>query len=211
MAKNLARLVERYPALEACTDQLTGALEILVAAYENGHKLLVCGNGGSAADSEHIVGELMKGFLKPRRISAEDAASLTSVAGELGKQLAARLQTALPAISLVSQTSLISAISNDTSGEMVFAQQVYGLGKSGDVLLGITTSGNSANILQALAVAKTFALKTIILTGQGGGQAGPMADVAIRVPATSVAEIQELHVPVYHWLCIELEEHFFGQ
>ena len=211
MAKHLARLFERYPILAPCEPDLTTALAILTNAYENGHKLLVCGNGGSAADSEHIVGELMKGFLQPRRISAADTARLTKAAGELGRSIAAKLQTALPAISLVSQTSLISAITNDTSGEMVFAQQVYGLGQPGDVLLGITTSGNSANIIQAVVVAKTFGLKTIILTGRAGGTVAPMADTAIRVPAESVLEIQELHLPVYHWLSIELEERFFGQ
>jgi D-sedoheptulose 7-phosphate isomerase len=208
--KHLQRLFERYPILKTCESELTAALSILTSAYEAGHKLLVCGNGGSAADSEHIVGELMKGFLKARRISDSDAARLAEVAGARGMTIADKLQAALPAISLVSHVSLISAVSNDTSAEMVFAQQVYGLGKPGDVLLGITTSGNSSNVINAVAVAKTFGLKAVALTGRSGGIVAPMADAAIRVPADDVAGIQELHLPVYHWLCIEVEEKFFG-
>ncbi len=211
MPKHLPRLFERYPVLQECETDLTAALSILTTAYENGRQLLVCGNGGSAADSEHIVGELMKGFLKPRRIAATAATRLKASGGTLGAEIADKLQAALPAISLVSQTSLISAITNDIAGEMIFAQQVYGLGKSGDVLLGITTSGNSRNIINAVTVAQAFGLKSIILTGRSGGTVASLADVAIRVPADNVAEIQELHLPVYHWLCIELEEQFFGE
>ena len=195
--------------MRECEADLNSALRILIAAFEAGNKLLVCGNGGSAADSEHIVAELMKGFLKPRRISDADAGQLKSKAGALGSEIAGKLQGALPAVSLVSQTSLISAVANDTSADMVFAQQVYGLGKPGDVLLAITTSGNSRNVINAVAVAKTFGLKTIALTGRSGGAVAPMADVAIRVPADRVAEIQELHLPVYHWLCIATEEKFW--
>jgi D-sedoheptulose 7-phosphate isomerase len=209
--KHLTRLFERYPVLAGCEADLGVAFSILASAFESGHQLLVCGNGGSAADSEHIVGELMKGFLKPRHISSCDREKLEKAGGPLGAKIADRLQAALPAISLVSQTSLISAVTNDTSGEMVFAQQVYGLGKAGDVLLGITTSGNSRNVIQAVAVAKAFELKTIVLTGRSGGSVAPMADVAIRVPSDMTLEIQELHLPVYHWLCVELEEKFFGQ
>ena len=210
MTKHLQRLFERYPILKGCESELTSALAILTTAYETGNKLLVCGNGGSAADSEHIVAELMKGFQKPRRISDSDASRLAESAGALGTVIAGKLQAALPAISLVSHVALISAVANDTAAEMAFAQQVYGLGKPGDVLLGITTSGNSSNVINAVAVAKTFGLKTIILTGRTGGKVAPMADTAIRVPADAVADIQELHLPVYHWLCIEVEEKFFG-
>ena len=210
MTKHLQRLFERYPILKGCESELTSALAILTTAYETGNKLLVCGNGGSAADSEHIVAELMKGFQKPRRISDSDASRLAESAGALGTVIAGKLQAALPAISLVSHVALISAVANDTAAEMAFAQQVYGLGKPGDVLLGITTSGNSSNVINAVAVAKTFGLKTIILTGRTGGKVAPMADTTIRVPADAVADIQELHLPVYHWLCIEVEEKFFG-
>ncbi|HEV3410403.1 MAG TPA: SIS domain-containing protein [Chthoniobacterales bacterium] len=203
-------LFERYPALRECEGQLRSALDILITGFQNGNKLLVCGNGGSAADCEHIVGELMKGFQKPRSIPQEHASRLSGWAGALGSELAGKLQGALPAISLVSHSSLMTAVLNDTAGDMVFAQQIYGLGKPGDVLLAISTSGNSANVINALVVAKTFGLRTIVLTGRSGGALAPMAEVAIRVPADRVAEIQELHLPVYHWLSIELEERFFA-
>ncbi len=210
MSEHLSRLIERYPALESCRNDLASALSALTSAYESGNKVLVCGNGGSAADSEHIVAELMKGFLHPRRIPAADSARLAEKEGKLGTTIGEKLQAALPAISLVSQTSLISAITNDVSAEMVFAQQVYGLGRPGDVLLGITTSGNSANVINAVVVAKSFGLKTIVLTGRNGGTLASMADFIVRADADRVAEIQELHVPIYHWLCTELEEKFFG-
>jgi len=211
MPDHLSRLFERYPTLQACESDLRAALAILLTAFEAGNKLLICGNGGSAADCEHIVGELMKGFQKPRRIPAADATQLAEHAGALGAAVAGKLQGALPAISLVSHVSLVSAITNDIGGEMIFAQQVYGLGKPGDVLLGISTSGNSANVIKAFAVAKTFGLQTMALTGRSGGTLAPLADVAICVPADDgVADIQELHVPVYHWLSIEVEEKFFG-
>ena len=208
---HLPRLLDRHPILKPCADDLTAALGILIAAYKAGNKLLVCGNGGSAADSEHIVAELMKGFLKRRPISALHAAQLEETDQVLGKAIGARLQGTLPAISLVSQVSLTSAIANDTGFDMIFAQQVYGFGRPGDVLLGISTSGNSKDVVNAVIVAKAFELKTVILTGRAGGALAPMVDVAIKVPADSVAEIQELHLPVYHWLSTELEETFFAE
>ena len=208
-SNHLLLFFNRHPVLKPCEDALTAALGILVAAYQAGNKLLVCGNGGSAADSEHIVAELMKGFLKRRPISAPDSAQLEEAGRADGEAIAARLQGTLPAISLVSQVSLTSAIANDTGFDMIFAQQVYGLGRPGDVLLGISTSGNSKDVVNAVVVAKAFGLKTIILTGKGGGLLEPLADVAIKVPADNVAEIQELHLPVYHWLSTELEEFFF--
>ena len=210
MPHSLSTLIARYPALRECEGEISEAARVLIECFRAGNKLLVCGNGGSAADSEHIVGELMKGFMKPRRIPERDANRLAEMAGPLGEFVAAKLQGALPAISLVSQTSLISAITNDTSGELVFAQQVYGLGKPGDVLLGISTSGNSKNVINALAVSKAFGLRTMVLTGRSGGAMAPMADVAIRVPADKVPEIQELHLPVYHWLCIAVEAELFA-
>jgi D-sedoheptulose 7-phosphate isomerase len=206
--KQLASLLERYRALEACEKDLTAAFDLLAAAFRSGNKLLVCGNGGSAADSEHIVAELMKGFLKRRPISAAHAAQLE---GPGGKEIARRLQGALAAISLPSQMSLITATANDGDFEMVFAQQVYGLGRPGDVLLAISTSGTSRNISNAVIVAKAFGLKSIALTGRSGGDLAPLADVAIKVPSDNVAEIQELHLPVYHWLSTELEAEFFTE
>jgi D-sedoheptulose 7-phosphate isomerase len=207
--KRLASLLERYRSLEACEKDLTAAFDLLGAAYRSGNKLLVCGNGGSAADSEHIVAELMKGFLKRRPIPADHAAKLDKSGGEVGKTIAARLQGTLAAISLPSQMSLLTATGNDNDFDMVFAQQVYGLGQPGDVLLAISTSGRSKNVCNAVIVAKAFGLKSIALTGKSGGDLAPLADVAIKVPSDNVAEIQELHLPVYHWLSTELEAAFF--
>jgi D-sedoheptulose 7-phosphate isomerase len=206
MSKRLLSLFERYPTLQACEGELRAAFDLLAAAYRNGNKLLVCGNGGSAADSEHIVGELMKGFLKRRPISAVDAAKLEAVGG---KAIAGRLQGTLAAISLPSQMSLLTATANDGDYDLTFAQQVYGLGRAGDVLLAISTSGNSANVSNGVIVAKAFGLKSIALTGKSGGELAPLVDVAIKVPSDNVVEIQELHLPVYHWLSTELEAEFF--
>ena len=208
MNTSLSSLFERYPSLQACEAQLRAAFDLLAAAYKNGNKLLVCGNGGSAADSEHIVAELMKGFLKRRPISAADAAKLEAAGG---KEIAGRLQGTLAAISLPSQMSLLTATANDGDYDLTFAQQVYGLGRAGDVLLAISTSGNSANVRNAVIVAKAFGLKSIALTGKSGGDLAPIADIAIKVPSDNVAEIQELHLPVYHWLSTELEEEFFSE
>lgn len=209
MSTRFSSLLERYPILRACEKDLGAAFDLLAAAFKNGNKLLVCGNGGSAADSEHIVGELMKGFLKRRPISPAHAGQLEAAGGAAGKEIARRLQGTLAAISLPSQVSLLTATANDNDFDMVFAQQVYGLGKSGDVLLAISTSGTSKNIVNAVVVAKAFGLKSIALTGKSGGDLAPLADVAIKVPSDNVAEIQELHLPVYHWLSTELEEAFF--
>ena len=205
----LQSLFDRYPTLRPCERDLRAAFDLLAAVYRNGNKLLVCGNGGSAADSEHIVGELMKGFLNRRPISAADAAKLEAVAG--GKEIASRLQGTLAAISLPSQMSLLTAVANDGDYDLTFAQQVYGLGRAGDVLLAISTSGNSPNVCNAAIVAKAFGLKSIALTGKSGGNLAPLADIAIKVPSDNVAEIQELHLPVYHWLSTELEATFFAE
>ena len=211
MNNHLSRLLEHYPILKPCGDKLSAALDLLVTAYKSGNKLLVCGNGGSAADSEHIVAELMKGFRKRRPISPAHAAQLEAADQADGKAIAEHLQGALAAISLASPTALTSAIANDISYEMIFAQQVYGLGRPGDVLLGISTSGNSRNVSYAVSVAKALGLKSIVLTGRSGGSLAPLADVSIKVPADDIAEIQELHLPVYHWLSTELEEIFFPE
>jgi D-sedoheptulose 7-phosphate isomerase len=211
MKERLSLLLERYPALQPCEKELQAAFDLLMAAYQSGNKLLVCGNGGSAADSEHMVAELMKGFLKRRPISAGHAAELEQAGGAAGKEIARRLQGTLAAVSLPAQVSLITAIANDLDYDMIFAQQVYGLGRPGDVFLGISTSGKSKNVSNAVIVAKAFGLKSIALTGRSGGDLAPLVDVAIKVPSDNVAEIQELHLPVYHWLSTELEETFFGE
>lgn len=209
MSQRLSTLFDRYPALKPCEPDLGAAFDLMATAYQNGNKLLICGNGGSAADSEHMVAELMKGFLKRRPISAAHARQLEQSGGPAGKAIARRLQGTLAAISLPSHVSLVTAIANDLDYDMVFAQQVYGLGRAGDVLLAISTSGKSRNVSNAVLVAKAFGLKSIALTGRAGGDLAPMADVAIKVPSDNVAEIQELHLPVYHWLSTELEETFF--
>ena len=203
---SFSSLFKRYPTLEACEQDLRAAFDLLATAFRSGNKLLLCGNGGSAADCEHIVGELMKGFLKRRPISAEDTAKLEAAGG---KEIAGRLEGALAAIALPSQMSLLTATANDSDYDLTFAQQVYGLGRPGDALLAISTSGRAKNVCNAVIVAKAFGLKSIALTGRTGGKLAPLADVAIRVPSDNVAEIQELHLPVYHWLSTELEAAFF--
>lgn len=205
---SLPSFLERYPVLRPCEAQLQAAFALLASAFRNGNKLLVCGNGGSAADSDHIVGELMKSFLKRRPLPAEHVAALEQADG---KALAERLQGSLPAISLPSQMSLLTATANDGDYDLTFAQQVYGLGRQGDALLAISTSGNSRNVCNAAIVAKAFGLKSIALTGENGGELATLAEVAIKVPSDNVAEIQELHLPVYHWLSTELEAAFFPE
>jgi phosphoheptose isomerase len=203
------RLIQRYPDLTASLPDIVQAAELLQSCFQSGGKLLVCGNGGSAADSEHIVGELMKGFNRQRPIPAELRAQFVERFPQHGDYLADHLQGALPAISLVSQTSLITAFINDVAADMIFAQQVYGYGRPGDVLLGITCSGNAADVLYALRVARTLGVKTLGLTGCSGGGMPPLCDVLVRVDLDAVPDIQERHLAVYHVLCAYLEEQFF--
>lgn len=207
---HLMRLIDKHPVLTGCLPQLNAAYDLLTATFEDGGKLLVCGNGGSAADSEHIVGELMKMFLLPRPLPERTRQRLIDVHGRSGARLADRLQGVLPAISLVSQTSLMTAYANDVDADMIFAQQVYGYGEPGDALLCISTSGNSMNVLNAASVAQALGLRTLGLTGQHGGQLAGLCNVTIRTPSVIVTDIQEYHVAVYHALCAALEERFFG-
>ncbi len=212
-------LTERYPKLKAIEGQIEDAYQVLETCYENGGKLLIAGNGGSCADAEHIVGELMKGFVKRRKVNEEEQALLEQAGRQicedsrleenLGKELAECLQGGLPAIALTGHNGLSTAFLNDVNGEMIYAQQLWGYGKPGDVFLGISTSGNSKNILYALAAAKAKGLKTVVLTGRDGGKLAKSADAAIIVPEQETYQIQELHLPVYHTLCLMLEEHFF--
>lgn len=210
MEEQLNILIERYPKLVVCKEDIKKAYELLEAAYSNGRKLLVCGNGGSASDSEHIVGELMKEFKLKRKVYSDHAAALKAIDPELGQTLADNLQGALPAISLTGHSSLQTAFMNDAVPELVFAQQVNGYGKPGDVFLGISTSGNSKNVLYAAVNAKAKGLKVIGLTGAKENKLMMFADVCIRVPETETYKIQEYHLPVYHCLCLMLEEKFFG-
>lgn len=202
-------LMRRYPSLVTCQESITQAFEVLADCFANKRKLLICGNGGSAADAEHIVGELMKGFLLRRPVPAAFRAQLRERWPEQADDLADHLQGALPAIALTGHLALSTAFQNDVAAEMIFAQQVYGYGQVGDVLLGISTSGNSKNVLHALRVAHSMELPTLGLTGASGGQMAALCDVCICVPATQTLEVQELHLPVYHALCCMLEAAFF--
>lgn len=203
-------LIERYPELELQKQNIIDAYEILEKAYSNGGKLLVAGNGGSAADSEHIVGELMKGFENPRKLSKEYAKKLESIDSDMGKLLGDNLQSSLPAIALDGHFALSTAYMNDCEPLLCFAQQVNGYGCNNDVFLGISTSGNSQNILYAATVAKAKGMKVIGLTGATDSKISGMADVTIRSSQTRTYMVQEHHLPIYHCLCLMLEDRFFG-
>lgn len=205
----LDELIERYPVLSVVRPQIEKAYELLWHCYENGGKLLIAGNGGSCADAEHIVGELMKGFVKRREVPETFAKKLFEVNPSLGSELGEKLQRGLPAIALTGHAGLATAFLNDVDGELIYAQQTYGYGKKEDVLLGISTSGNSKNILYAMTAAKAMGIKTIGLTGKDGGFLKETADAAIVVPEMETFKIQELHLPIYHALCLMLEERFF--
>jgi D-sedoheptulose 7-phosphate isomerase len=205
----LDKLTAKYPDLEPCLPDLQRTFEILTACYEQGGKVLICGNGGSASDSEHLVGELMKGYLAPRPVPEAMRQRLNDLYPELGEYLADHLQGALPTISLVSQTALMTAFINDVAADMVFAQQVYGYGVEGDALIGISTSGNSGNVLHALRVARAKGVNTIGITGQSGGAMLDLCDVTLRVPFRDTTDVQERHLAIYHALCAMLEARFF--
>lgn len=204
-------LIERYPVLKECKDSIINAYDLLEECFSNGHKLLIAGNGGSCADSEHIVGELMKGFKLPRKCSSEFANKLMQIDELRGAELAEKLQGGLPAIALDGHQGLNTAYINDVpnGGLLTYAQQVYGYGKEGDVFLGISTSGNSKNVMNATVVARALGIKVIGLTGQKGGELANVSDVVIKAPSCETYMIQELHLPIYHCLCLMLEERFF--
>lgn len=206
----LEKLIERYPALSVCSDDIMKAAGILVDSYAADGKLLVAGNGGSAADSEHIVGEMMKTFKIQKTLPEGYAESLIACDPELGNVLRTHLQGALPAIALDGHIALSTAYLNDCEPLLCFAQQVNGYGREGDVFWGISTSGNSRNILYAAVAAKARGMKVIGLTGARESRLEKYADVCIRVPETETYKIQELHLPVYHALCLMVEKHFFG-
>lgn len=194
-------IFKRYPELKCCKCDIEKALNLIIETYKNKGKVLVCGNGGSASDSEHIVGELMKGFCSKRKINDD----------RLSAELKENLQGALPAISLCSQTSLMTAFNNDLDPEYVFAQQVYGYGNENDLLIAISTSGNSKNVLKAVEVANAIGVKTVALTGGTGGEIKEMATVTITVPSYETYKIQEYHLPIYHYLCGMVEKEFFSE
>ena len=203
-------LIERYPQLICCRENIITAYEIMEEAYSEDHKLLIAGNGGSAADAEHIAGELMKRFKTPRKVPNAFADNLKRIDSKRGKELARNLERGLMAIPLVAHEALTTAYINDVDGQGVFAQQLYGYGREGDVFLGISTSGNSKNVLSATVVARALGIKVIGLTGANGGELAEVSDVCIKVPENETYMIQELHLPVYHCLCLMLEDRFFG-
>ena len=210
LEKHIDLLVSRYPSLQSIRDVIIDAYLIMEECYLQGGKLLIAGNGGSAADSEHIAGELMKRFKTPRPVSLEFANRLKQIDPERGTELAKNLECGLMAIPLVAHEALTTAYINDVDGLGVFAQQLFGYGRAGDVFLSISTSGNSKNIMNATVVARALGIKVIGLTGENGGELAKVADVAVKAPETETYMIQELHLPIYHCWCLMLEEHFFG-
>ena len=208
--KHIDLLVERYPKLEVVKQDIINAYFLMEECYEHDGKMLIAGNGGSAADSEHIAGELMKRFKAPRPVPAEFAEKLKEIDSVRGEDLARNLERGLMAIPLVAHEALTTAYINDVDGLGVFAQQLYGFGRQGDVFLGISTSGNSKNVMSATVVARALGIKVVGLTGAKGGELAKVADVAIKVPETETFMIQEMHLPVYHCLCLMLEDKFFG-
>ena len=205
----LQELTERYPALKGLEEEIRAAYLVIKESFEAGGKLLVAGNGGSCAVAEHIVGELMKSFVKPRPLPEALKEALIREEPGLGGALSEKLQGGLPAIALNSHPGLTSAFLNDVDGEMAYAQQVLGYGKKGDVFLGITTSGNAKNIRYAAVTAKAMGLRVVGLTGRGGGALAALCDAAVIAPEKETYRIQELHLPIYHALCLMLEETFF--
>lgn len=207
--RHIEFLIERYPVLQCVKNEILEVYLVLEDLYEKGGKLLIAGNGGSSSDADHIVGELMKGFKKNRKVSKDFEEKLIDIDREIGVELAKKLQNGLPALALNNHTALNTAYINDVDGNLFFAQQVNGYGNTGDVFLGISTSGNSKNILCAAVAAKAKGMKVISLTGRDGGKLKDISDASIVVPENETYMIQELHLPVYHCICLMLEDKFF--
>ncbi len=207
----IKELIERYPALSVCEKDIRAAADAIINSYKAGGKLIVAGNGGSAADSDHITGELLKSFVKKRKPDQKFLDALSAIDSDTGSYLSDKLQGSLPAIALTNNSALMTASLNDVDGNVLFAQQVMGFGKKEDVFLGISTSGNSKDVIYALAVAKAIGVKTVALTGKTGGKCKALADISIVVPENETFKIQELHLPVYHALCLTIEEYFWKE
>lgn len=210
MGYEMKVLYERFPALEPIAADVAAAYNLIKRSFETSGTLFVCGNGGSAADAEHVVGELMKGFLLARPIRGATRSALNDLYGRDGESMAEHLQEGLPAVSLTGHPALSTAFANDQDPELVFAQQLYALANPGDALLVFSTSGNSGNVVKALMLAKVLKVVTIAMTGSDGGKCAELADTAVRVPETETYKVQELHLPIYHALCAALEEDFYG-
>ena len=200
-------LLVRYPCLEAVIDSIDAAAQMMVDTYKNGGTVLVCGNGGSCADSDHIVGELMKGFLSLRPMSEEQKSSMADI---LDEDILSKLQRGIPAISLPSQSAVISAYANDVDPELVYAQLVFGYGKKQDMLIGLSTSGNSKNVVAAAKVARAMGIKTLALTGARDSRLSELCDVTVKAPEIETFKVQELHLPIYHYLCAYVEKYLVG-
>lgn len=209
--RHIDHLIERYPPLGVCRKDIEDAVCAMIESFKKGGKLLVAGNGGSCADSDHITGELLKSFCKRREMPVKFIDRIRTIDAATGDYLADKLQGSLPAIALTNNTALMTASLNDVDGNVMFAQQVNGYGAEGDVFLGISTSGNSKDIVYAAVVAKAKGLKTVALTGKDGGKLRRLADICIVVPQDETFMIQELHLPVYHALCLEVEEAFWKE
>lgn len=202
-------LLIRYPKLTEIKTELEKAVDMLVQTYENGGKVLICGNGGSCADSDHIVGELMKGFLSERKLTQKEIESFNGIADN-PNEYALKLQRAIPAISLPSQTAVLSAFINDVEPDMVYAQMTFGYGKKEDLFIGISTSGNSANVVNAAITARAVGMKTIAMTGKSDSKLSKLCECILKAPETETYKIQEYHLPMYHYLCAEAEKRIFG-
>ena len=200
-------LLCRYPCLKDVIDSIDKAAQMMIDTYKNGGKILVCGNGGSCADSDHIVGELMKGFLEMRPVSDEQKKALGDT---LDQDILSKLQCGIPAISLPAQSAVISAYANDVDPKLVYAQLVFGYGKSQDMLIGLSTSGNSKNVVAAAKVARAMGLRTLALTGAKESKLSQLCDITVKAPETETFKVQELHLPIYHYLCAFVEKTLFA-
>ena len=207
----LVDLLARYPALAVCEEAMASAIALLISTYEHDGTVFTCGNGGSAADADHIVGELLKGFVRRRPLPTADRTALSCAAGVDGDYLASRLQCGLRAMSLMSQPGLSSAVANDLGGDLGPAQQLYGMGRKGDLLIALSTSGNARNVALACRVAKLKGIPVVGMTGIAGGHLAELADICIKVPERETYRVQELHLPVYHALCRAVEAFFFPE
>lgn len=207
----LNELLSRYPQLNSCKEDIEEAVKAIIDCYKKGGKLILCGNGGSCADCDHIVGELMKGFLKLRPLSDEQKTEMKNNCDLVDDELLSKLQGGLPAISLPSITALNSAFCNDVDPELIYAQPLMSLANENDILIGISTSGNSKNVFGAVKVAKALGIKVIGLSGKAGGKLKKFADICICAPETETFKIQELHLPIYHYICATIEDYFFNR
>ncbi len=202
-------IFERYVCLESCRESMENGVKMMCETYEKGGKILVCGNGGSCADSDHIVGELMKGFILERKIPQSDAEKIRNLLGEEADIFVDNLQRGVPAFSLCSQTGVMTAYNNDVNPDLVYAQLLYASARENDLLIGISTSGNSKNVVSAVKIAKAIGVRSLCLTGAKECELDKYADCVIKVPETETYKIQELHLPVYHYLCMETEKNLF--